>query len=200
MNTLILPLKRFTPNKTIQLDGNRIGLVMADRQKNETITIIDLHHLQLAQQYHWFRVIRHGLSYAVAHGMLADETRKLVYLHRLLTDAAPDQFVDHRDSNGLSNISSNMRFCSRSENGRNRASSKGSASKYKGVSKNANGWASKIRVPSPDGTMGKQLYLGRFPFTEEGEVLAARTFDAAALLFHGDFYRLNFPENDLVAA
>jgi hypothetical protein len=197
MNNLILPLKRFTPNKTIQLDNNRIGIVLVDKQKIVTVTAIAPEHLALALQYHWYRVSRRSASYVQAKGMLADGTRKLLYLHRLLTDAPTGQMIDHKNSDAMENTPSNLRFCSRSENGRNRRSERGSASPFKGVKKHVNRWVANIRVPSADGSLGKQISVGRFPFTPEGEIAAAHCYDRAAIRYHGEFYRLNFPSSAL---
>ena len=64
------------------------------------------------------------------------------------------------------------------------------SSKYRGVSwyKPHDKWRGSIVVN------GKSKHLGYFPGTAEGEVEAAKSYDAAAKKFLGEFAVLNFPE------
>ena len=78
---------------------------------------------------------------------------------------------------------------------RNKSSQKNSTSKYLGVN-TANVkdkkrgyvntyWRADIRVD------GKPKFLGYFPFTKDGEILAAIARNNAALKYHGEFANLN---------
>lgn len=58
------------------------------------------------------------------------------------------------------------------------------SSQYKGVYKKRSRWAARIAVN------GETTWLGTFKTEEE----AARAYDAAAKRLHGEFARLNFPE------
>jgi hypothetical protein len=94
--------------------------------------------------------------------------------------------VDHIDRNPLNNTRANLRFCTHSENQRNKASKPLSTSKYLGVHwhKKDCKWQATIRVE------GKKVYLGSFKSEED----AARAYDAAAREHHGQFANPNFKE------
>jgi hypothetical protein len=110
---------------------------------------------------------------------------KHTYMHRLilgLTD--PKIKVDHKDGNGLNNQRSNLRVCSQTENVRNARSHKKSSSGYKGVcwANDKKKWVCRIYC-------GRYYHLGYFACPVE----AAKTYDAAARIHHGDFAKTNFP-------
>ncbi len=94
--------------------------------------------------------------------------------------------VDHRDNDGLNNRPGNLREASQDRNGQN-VGSKGGSSQFCGVS-----WATRRShwiVSCADAT-GRTRYLGSF----SDETEAARAYDRAAEQWHGEFARLNFPE------
>ena len=94
------------------------------------------------------------------------------------------EVADHINGNKLDNRILNLRFATLSGNARNVASSRGSSSKYLGVS-----WSkSKGRWYSCITASGKTKSLGRFVSEED----AARAYDAAAKFHYGEFARLNF--------
>jgi len=98
---------------------------------------------------------------------------------------------DHVNGDTLDNQDTNLRICTPAQNTRNRRVDCDSKSGFKGVCCHASHgrdmWEAKIICD------GKYVYLGRFPFTEEGKIQAARAYDAAALKHHGEFAYLNFP-------
>lgn len=107
------------------------------------------------------------------------------YLHRLLLPDA--EFVDHINGNGLDNRRSNLRLCTRSENARNSRKPSNNSSGYKGVSwhKRTKKWRADIRNEN------RQRSLGSF----DNALDAAHAYDRAARVMHGEFARLNFPDN-----
>lgn len=107
-------------------------------------------------------------------------------MHRLIMNAPAGLEVDHVNGDGLDNRRANLRLATRRQNSANTGSRRGT-SKYKGVSWNRqrNRWIAQIRRG------GKVCRLGRFRDEEE----AARVYDKAALQEHGEFARLNFPDD-----
>lgn len=97
------------------------------------------------------------------------------------------EIVDHIDGNKLNNCWDNLRAANSNENARNVSSAKNSSSKYLGVSfiKARNKWFACITID------GKTKSLGRYASEED----AARAYDAAAIMYYGEFARLNFRED-----
>jgi hypothetical protein len=83
----------------------------------------------------------------------------------------------------------NLRVATRRQNTCNRRKTKSkTSSQYIGVyfDKYSQLWAAKIKY------MDKTIWLGRF----KSEIDAARAYDRAAIKYHGEFARLNFPRED----
>lgn len=107
--------------------------------------------------------------------------------HRLaifmMTGSWPDNVVDHINGNPSDNRASNLRESSVCQNVRNRRPKSGRDLKGVHWADHANKWAAHICVDY------KQKHLGYFDDPED----AARAYDAAAVKYHGEFARLNFP-------
>ena len=114
------------------------------------------------------------------------------YLHRRIVgriygDIPPEMFVDHIDGDPTNNRRGNLRIASKIENAAN-ASSRGGASRYRGVSAARNGrWQAQISRE------GVRMHLGTFDTEEQ----AAAAYDEAAKRIHGEFARPNLtpPQN-----
>jgi hypothetical protein len=108
-------------------------------------------------------------------------------LNRVIMDAPPGLLVDHRNGNTLDNRRTNLRLATCSQNRINSQRDKSkTSSRYVGVSleKGRGKWLAYISYN------GKRIHLGRF----DNELDAARAYDLAAVKYHGEFARLNFPE------
>ena len=112
-----------------------------------------------------------------------------MFMHRLIMHAAKGTNIDHIDGNGLNNQRANLRFCTRAENFRNAGhrQTPGRTSRFKGV------WRIKERCQRcwRAGITANYVYRNIGTYWTEEE--AARAYDEAAHLLHGDFARLNFP-------
>ena len=122
-----------------------------------------------------------ALGYVVAR---CKETKKVIYMHRLIMGNPQGKCIDHINGDKHDNRRCNLRICSKGENIRNGRKRIGDfTSKYKGVffDKRRNSWRSEITVNY------KNKYLGRF-FSEED---AAKAYNTAAINFFGEFAKLN---------
>ncbi len=108
---------------------------------------------------------------------------KKVFMHAMLLGS---KGVDHKDGNGLNNTRGNLRIATSQQNARNRRKKQGGVtSKFKGVYLfSAGKWRATITYGN------KQHSLGMFRIEED----AARAYDTAAKVHHGEFAVLNFPE------
>jgi hypothetical protein len=109
---------------------------------------------------------------------LADGT--LILLHRLIMAPDRSMVVDHIDGDALNNSRVNLRVCTNGENMRNRHSACGT-SRFKGVYRSKGRWCAAIRID------GRKIHLGLFV----SETLAARAYDQAAPIYHGEFAHTN---------
>jgi hypothetical protein len=105
---------------------------------------------------------------------------KTILMHRIIADAPNGSDVDHIDGDGLNNCRSNLRICARTENTKNRRPNAGR--RYKGVTRLHSGaWRARIKANYKD------IYIGDF----KSETEAAVAYNFAALVYHGDYARLN---------
>lgn len=139
--------------------------------------LVDDEDYQKVCNINWY--IHHGS----VNGFYAS-SRKHGLMHRFLVDAG-DLDIDHRDRNGLNNQKSNLRISTRASNCHN-VPARGK-SKFKGVTKHTHKyWFSRIKHNR------KSHWLGMFPQTPCGELMAAIAYDIKAHQLHGDNAVLNF--------
>src|SRR5882672_5229974 len=157
-------------------------ILMAGRGKNKSdvFAMVDDEDFEAINKHKWHKMIN-GKHLYVCRAIVTNGKVLQVSMHReILGLSKTDKvIVDHRDGNGLNNQRSNLRACNHSENAKNRKAR--GTSKYLGVSWHVYKWKAQIKAN------GKYIHLGMF----EDEVLAAASYNEAAIKYHGAFARLN---------
>jgi hypothetical protein len=152
-------------------------------------TIVDPQDFYRFNIFNWC-LKDHGSNIYAARLAAAPQKRmriKIISLHREIMGHPEGLFVDHKNGDGLDNRRDNLRLATREQNMCNRRKTKSkTSSRFTGVSfnKRIGRWSAYV------GHCRKNIFLGYF----DDEITAARTHDAAAKKYHGEFARLNFPE------
>jgi len=171
--------KRPPETNAVRIEGGLVYIDVGTAAIPGAITVIDADDAPRALdgKGRWYAVRSHRAIYARRNRPGTTE-----FLHRLLCSGIPD----HVNGNGLDNRRENLRPATNAQNSRNRASHRGSSSRYKGVSfdRGRGKWLAQLWVD------GKPKYKAAFALEED----AARAYDAAAREHHGAFARVNFPE------
>jgi hypothetical protein len=142
-------------------------------------------------KYKWVLLGTGRHVYAVREMKIGSKRTKRMYLHREIMKPPKGKLVDHRNSDGLDNRRANLRVATHAENMQNRRKTrKKTTSRFIGVHLEKKSGISIVEISH----QGKLIYIGRF----KDEVEAARAYDRAALKYHGEFARLNFPREDYV--
>lgn len=153
------------------------------------VALIDEVDLPLVAPFKWHAGRRHQTpeKYVAVSGRGgANPTlHGRVYMHRLILGASHGQLVDHKNGDPLDNRRANLRIATRAQNNTNKSLTRIPNSGFRGVCKQSgcNLWDVRFRFD------GKLRYTGSYASPEE----AARAYDEAARLHHGEFAVLNFP-------
>lgn len=86
---------------------------------NGFIILIDVEDLKWSK-YPWRVQQKNTQGWYAQADFSVDGNRKTLYLHRVITNAQPDQEVDHRNHNTLDNRKRNLRIVTQQENLANR--------------------------------------------------------------------------------
>jgi len=152
-------------------------------------TIVDPQDYYNYACFKWCLDGHDGKFYAVRGARVGSGNTKKVRLHREIIAAPKGLFVDHRNGNSLDNRRANLRIATRSQNMQNTHRK----NKHKTTSRFIGTWFDKSRGdwPAKITSNGNIIWLGRFG----NEIDAAKAYDAAARKYHGEFARLNFPQD-----
>ena len=145
------------------------------------VALVDDADLTLLDGFRLYSEVRTRTVYVQCHKKGLPRGR-YIYLHKLLTGWPR---TDHRDGNALNNKRSNLRECTDAQNSRNSGKRPG-ANPYKGITlhKATGKWRAQIGIDY------KHLNGGLYATPEQ----AARRYDELAKTYHGEFARLNFPD------
>lgn len=148
------------------------------------ISIVDDEWFDEINQYKWYAVWNPPTkSFYAARNIQTKEGQKRILMHRVILNTPPEKFCDHKNHNTLDNQEHNLRNSTRSQNAMNKGKQSNNTSGYKGVFFNGHKWYARI------GAGEKYIYLKTWNTPEE----AARAYDEAAKMYHGEFAFLNFP-------
>lgn len=152
------------------------------------VTVVDDDVYEWASQHKWFAIYHHDNWYAVRNvrieGALSRNKRQIIErLHRVIVGAVRGQKTDHKDGDGLNNRRYNLRVCTQTQNLRNQKLRRSNTTGYKGVvyDKATDKFRAQIGVD------GRKIALGSF----ESPAEAARSYDAAAIKYFGEFAKPN---------
>jgi hypothetical protein len=143
----------------------------------------------------WHAVLSSKTHYAMQNARLDGEWATTSRMHRVIMERSlgramlEEEIVDHKDGNGLNNRRSNLRLATKAQNSANQPVRKNNTSGMKGVSfsKRDGKWTAYITVNR------KLMHLGTFKSKTE----AAKSYNAAALQYFGEFAFLNIiPESE----
>jgi hypothetical protein len=131
---------------------------------NETQFYFDLEDLAVIESRHWYK----DKDGYLTHSYFYNGQRRFVRFHRIVMGAKPSQYIDHINKDRTDNRKGNLRFCTRSENNRNRGLYKTNKSGVTGVhyDNKRSKWVASITYNS------RRLFIGRFDI--EAEAIRAR--------------------------
>jgi len=151
------------------------------------VALIDDEDAPTVLAYKWtaMHVPRSKKWYARRGFKGSDGKQKTMLLHRFILGAPSDKQVDHINNDGLDNRRANLRLCTNAQNHHNMGLTTRNKTGFKGIMRKSNGrYLVHVRAQN------KVYHVGTFRTAEE----AARAYDSKAKELHGEFARLNFPE------
>lgn len=120
-------------------------------------------------------------GHVVSNKYIREGVYENISLHRVITNAAPGQIIDHKDGDKLNNTKDNLRKATVAENSRNVGINSRNTTGYKGVS------AYRGRYHANIVFNGVNKYLGSYKKADD----AAKAYNISAERLFGEFAWLN---------
>jgi hypothetical protein len=154
---------------------------------SDKVALVDDEDFERLSQFKWTYEKRPNQAYATRAISTEgpNSHKRAIRMHQEILAAPPGFMIDHKNGDGLNNLRSNLRICTRAQNAHNSPKKIGGKTPYKGV-----GLVPKCKMKFEARIhVNKERYiLGRFETAE----LAALAYDEAARKLHGEFARPNF--------
>jgi hypothetical protein len=146
------------------------------------IAQVDDEDFEKVNKFNWSARKDGNTFYATSGGNYKGvNTRKT--LHRFILNPSSEQFIDHKDGDGLNCQKSNLRICTNQQNQFNQKKRKGTSSIYKGVRARKNCKTYEVTIRENK----EKKYIGSFKNEKE----AALAYNKKALELFGEFARIN---------
>lgn len=142
--------------------------------------LVDTEDIPILSRFTWSVRKNRKTFYSVTNVRIGGKQTS-VSMHRLIL-GLPSSEIDHINRNGLDNRKSNLRFCTKAENQRNRV--RVNKFGYRGVYWHSGRFACQIQLD------GKRVHRYGFATAE----LAAREYDKLSKELHGEFGIRNFKD------
>lgn len=172
-----MPRYRVVRHEVVQPLDPSYRLIPLTQGRNAIVDCEDFARLSCKN---WYARKTRGMFYVVSHTKIG-----IAYMHREILGVSEEDFVDHWNHDGLDNRKCNLRKCTEAQNARNGKKRIDNTSGYRGVAwdNERRKWRVLIAVNR------KVKFVGRYESSTE----AARAYDEAAIVAHGNFASLNFP-------
>lgn len=141
--------------------------------------VIDREDAEVIGKHNWFVITSEYGRYA---GTMVK--KRTVRLHQFILTCEPGFIPDHIDGDGLNNRRSNLRQATPTQNTQNCGKRKSNTTGFKGVTIHRGTGKYYASIGKTE-----SIFLGSF----DDAISAARAYDDAARRIHGEFARLNFP-------
>jgi hypothetical protein len=149
---------------------------------NGYLALIDDEDFEGLNEYEWTGVQIHRSWYARRYEQV-DGKQRPIFMHREIMKAGKGTCVDHRNKDGMDNQKENLRFGTVAQSQYGRRLNKNSSTGYKGVFWNTR----KSKYYAQIYKSGRRTSLGAY----HNPIDAAKAYNQAALLYFGEYARLN---------
>jgi hypothetical protein len=161
-------------------------ITVFSKKHGEKYFIIDDEDFDKIKDYKWYvHLAIHDTKYYIRSvSKTLNGKRKTILLHRTIMNCPENKVIDHINGDTLDNRKCNLRICNQGDNVKNASKRKdGKTSKFKGVS-----WSKSNKKFKACISIDKQvIHLGFFYDAVE----AAKAYNKAAKIYHGEFAFLN---------